>query len=81
MDSRVAVISIIVEDRMQADALNDLLHDYSEYIIGRMGLPYSKKNLSIICIAIDAPLNTINALTGAIGRIPDITAKVSYAKK
>lgn len=81
MDNRVAVISIIVEDRAQADALNDLLHDYSRYIIGRMGLPYSKKNLSIICIAIDAPLNTINTLTGAIGRIPDVTAKVSYSKK
>ena len=74
MESRVAVISIIVEDRGKADALNDLLHDYSGYIIGRMGLPYSKKNLNIICIAIDAPLNTINALTGAIGRIPDVTA-------
>ena len=81
MESRVAVISIIVEDRGKADALNDLLHDYSGYIIGRMGLPYSKKNLNIICIAIDAPLNTINALTGAIGRIPDVTAKVSYDKK
>ncbi len=81
MESRVAVISIIVEDRGKADALNDLLHDYSGYIIGRMGLPYSRKNLNIICIAIDGPLNTINALTGAIGRIPDVTAKVSYAKR
>ena len=81
MESRVAVISIIVEDRGKADALNDLLHDYSGYIIGRMGLPYSKKNLNIICIAIDPPLNTISALTGAIGRIPDVTAKVSYAKR
>ena len=81
MDNRVAVISIIVEDRSQADALNELLHDYSEYIIGRMGLPYRKKNLNIICVAIDAPLNTINALTGALGRIPNVTAKVSYAKK
>ena len=81
MDNRVAVISIIVEDRAQADTLNDLLHEYSEYIIGRMGLPYKKKNLNIICVAIDAPLNTINALTGAIGRIPNVAAKVSYAKK
>ena len=81
MDTRVAVISIIVEDRAQADALNNLLHDYGAYIIGRMGLPYPKKGLHIICVAIDAPVNTINALTGAIGRIPDITAKVSYAKK
>ena len=81
MDTRVAVISIIVEDRTQADALNDLLHDYSEHIIGRMGLPYPKKGLNIICIAIDAPMNTINALTGAIGRMKGITAKVSYAAK
>ena len=79
MESRVAVISIIVEDRGKADALNDLLHDYSGYIIGRMGLPYSKKNLSIICIAIDAPADTVSSLTDAIGKIQDVNAAVTYA--
>ena len=80
METRVAVISIIVEDRTAVDQLNTLLHDYGQYIIGRMGLPYKEKDMNIICIAIDAPLDTINALTGAVGRIPDITAKVTYAK-
>ena len=81
MDTRVAVISIIVEDRSAADQLNTLLHDYGQYIIGRMGLPYREKGINIICIAIDAPLDIINALTGAIGRIPKITAKAAYAKQ
>ncbi len=81
MENRVAVISIIVEDRKATDQLNSLLHEYGQFIIGRMGLPYKEKNIHIICIAIDAPLDSINALTGAIGRIPDITAKVTYAKQ
>ena len=81
MENRVAVISIIVEDRKATDQLNSLLHEYGQFIIGRMGLPYKEKNIHIICIAIDAPLDSINALTGAIGRIPDITAKVTYAKR
>jgi len=81
MENRVAVISIIVEDRKATDQLNALLHEYGQFIIGRMGLPYKEKNIHIICIAIDAPLDSINALTGAIGRIPDIAAKVTYAKQ
>ena len=81
MDSRVGVISIIVEDREAANKLNDLLHDYGEYIIGRMGIPYQKKQVNVICIAIDAPLDVINALTGAIGRIPEATAKAVFAKR
>lgn len=81
MENRVAVISIIVEDRKAAEQLNELLHDCGEYIIGRMGLPYKEKNINIICVAIDAPLDTINTLTGAIGRIPEITAKVAFAKQ
>ena len=78
---RMAVAAIVIDEQSAAVEVNNVLHDYSDIIIGRMGLPYSKKNLNIICIAIDAPLNTINALTGAIGRLPDVTAKVSYAKK
>ena len=81
MENRVAVISIIVEDRDAADELNAILHDYGQYIIGRMGLPYREQSMHIICIAIDAPLDTINALSGAIGRIPAASAKVVYAKQ
>ena len=81
MDTRVAVLSIIVEDTGAAEQLNNLLHNYGQYIIGRMGLPYHKKGINIICIAMDAPQDAINALSGAIGRIPEITAKVTYTKQ
>ncbi len=81
METRVAVISIIVEDRNSVDQLNTLLHDYGQYIIGRMGLPYKERDMNIICIAIDAPLDSINTLTGAIGRLPEVSAKVTYAKQ
>ena len=80
MDDRVAVISIIVEDTDAVSTLNDLLHQYGQYIIGRLGIPYRQKNVNIICIAIDAPNDEINALTGALGRIRGITAKANYSK-
>ena len=79
MDSRVAVISIIVEDNNAVDALNHLLHESGEYIIGRLGIPYRQRNVNIICLAIDAPNDRINALTGALGRIRGITAKATYS--
>ena len=80
MDSRVAVISIIVTEAEKVDVLNELLHEYSAYILGRMGVPYREKKLSIISIAIDAPMDKINSLTGALGRLDGINAKVTYAK-
>ena len=80
MESRVAVISIIVTEASQVEVLNDLLHEYSSYILGRMGVPYREKNLNIISIAIDAPMDKINSLTGALGRLDGINAKVTYAK-
>lgn len=80
MENRVAVISIIVTKADQVDVLNDLLHEYSEYILGRMGIPYREKNLSIISVAIDAPMDKINSLSGALGRLDGINAKVTYAK-
>jgi putative iron-only hydrogenase system regulator len=80
MDTRVAVISIIVTEADKVDMLNELLHEYSEYILGRMGVPYREKNLSIISVAIDAPMDKINSLTGALGRLDGINAKVTYAK-
>ena len=80
MENRVAVISIIVTKADQVDVLNELLHEYSEYILGRMGIPYREKNLSIISVAIDAPMDRINSLSGALGRLDGINAKVTYAK-
>ena len=79
MDNRVAVISIIVEDEGAVGALNELLHQYGQYIIGRLGIPYRQKNVNIICVAIDAPNDSINALTGALGRIEGINAKATYS--
>lgn len=80
MDTRVAVISIIVENHEAVESLNKLLHTYREYVIGRMGIPYREKNVSIISVAVDAPTDKINALTGALGRISGLTAKATYAK-
>ncbi|MBR2696278.1 MAG: iron-only hydrogenase system regulator [Parasporobacterium sp.] len=79
METRIAVISIIVEDKEAAPALNELLHGFGDFIIGRMGLPYRQKNVNIICLAIDAPMDDINALTGALGRIEGINAKATYS--
>ena len=80
METRVAVISIIVTQSDKVEMLNDLLHEYSVYIIGRMGIPYKEKGISIISIAIDAPMDKIKSLTGALGRLDGINAKVTYAK-
>ncbi|MBP3272965.1 MAG: iron-only hydrogenase system regulator [Ruminococcus sp.] len=79
METRVAMINIIVEDKESAETINSLLHEYSEYIIGRMGIPYRVKKLNIISIAIDAPQNVINTLAGRIGRLPGVEAKTMYA--
>ena len=80
METRVAVISIIVTESDRVEMLNDLLHEYSSYIIGRMGIPYKERGISIISIAIDAPMDKINSLSGALGRLDGINAKVTYAK-
>ncbi len=80
METRVAVVSIIVENENAVSELNELLHRYRQFIIGRLGIPYRQKGISIICIAIDAPNDEINALTGALGRIAGITAKATYSK-
>ena len=79
MESRVAVISIIVESESAVSTLNELLHQYARFIIGRMGLPYREKGINIICVAIDAPNNAINTLTGALGRIEGINAKAAFS--
>lgn len=80
METRVALIGIVVENIDSAEKLNSLLHDYGQYIIGRMGVPYEKKGVSIISVALDAPQDAINALTGKLGMINGITAKTIYSK-
>ena len=80
MDTRVAVISIIIEDPASVQAMNDILHQYSEYIIGRMGIPYRSRGINIISIAIDAPQDVINALYGKIGRLSGVSSKAAYSK-
>ena len=80
MDTRVAVISIIIEDPASVQAMNDLLHQYSEYIIGRMGIPYRPRGINIISIATDAPQDVINALSGKIGRLSGVSSKAAYSK-
>ncbi|MDR1773841.1 MAG: iron-only hydrogenase system regulator [Clostridioides sp.] len=78
-DKRVAIVGIIVENLDKASEINAILHEYSEFIIGRMGIPYREKHLSIMSIAIDAPNNVINALTGRIGRLEGVFAKATYS--
>ncbi len=80
MDTRVAVISIIVEERDSVETLNAILHEHSGCIIGRMGIPYQKKDLSIICIAVDAPQDMISSLSGKIGKLKGVTVKTAYSK-
>lgn len=79
METRVAVMSIIVEQTETVDALNALLHDYGAYIIGRMGIPYRQKGINIISIALDAPQDTLSALAGKIGNLPGISVKTALA--
>lgn len=79
MKTRVAVISIIVTEPEAVDELNTVLSGCRDYIIGRMGLPYREKNVNLICVAIDAPEDVINTLTGKIGRLKGISAKTNYS--
>lgn len=79
METRVAVIGIIVENKESVSHLNEILSEYGNYIIGRMGVPYHKKGVNIISVAIDAPQNVINALSGSIGRLDGVSAKAAYS--
>ncbi len=81
METRVALLGIIVENPDSVEKLNALLHEYRQYIIGRMGVPYSAKDISIISVAVDAPQDTISALSGKMGKLEGITAKTIYSKK
>ncbi|MGN1329780.1 MAG: TM1266 family iron-only hydrogenase system putative regulator [Clostridia bacterium] len=80
METRVAIIGIILENRDSTQKLNEILHEYGKYIIGRMGIPYTKKSINIISIVIDAEQDTINTLSGKIGKLQGVTSKVVYSK-
>lgn len=79
METRIAVVGIVVEEEESAEALNEILHEYREYIIGRMGIPYRQKELNIISIAVDAPQDVISALSGKVGRLPGVSSKTAYS--
>lgn len=79
METRIAVIGIIIENTDSVEKLNALLHDYSKYIIGRMGLPYRQKNISVVSIAIDAPQDETASLTGKIGKLDGVSVKTAYS--
>ena len=79
METRVAVISIIVAREAAVERLNAILHDYSKYIIGRMGLPYRAKDVNIICVAVDAPNDAISALSGKLGSLAGVSVKTAYS--
>lgn len=77
-ETRLAAISIIVTDTNSVESINALLHDCREFIIGRMGIPYSKRSANVLCIVMDAPTDTVNALTGKLGRLKGVRVKAAY---
>ena len=79
MDTRVAVISIIVEDDSSTADINALLSDFSDYVIGRMGVPYKERRVRLISVAVDAPQDKIAALSGRIGSLEGVSVKTAYA--
>ena len=80
-NSRVALIGILVENTGETARLNEILHEYAPYLIGRMGVPYAKKEVNIISVAVDAPEAKISALSGRLGMLDGVSTKVIYAKK
>jgi len=81
METRVALIGIIIEDMEAVERLNGLLHEYNSYIIGRMGLPYREKNISIISVVVNAEADIISTLAGKLGMIKGVNVKTIYSKK
>lgn len=79
METRVAVMSIIVQNGESVEKLNSVLHEYGEYIIGRMGIPYRQKGINIISIAVDAPQDTISALSGKVGNLDGVSVKTAFS--
>lgn len=80
MENRIALMGIIVENPASVEKLNAILHDYAEYIVGRMGIPYHKRKISIISVVLDAPQDVISALSGRLGMLPHVNIKTVYSK-
>ncbi|MBE6758990.1 MAG: iron-only hydrogenase system regulator [Ruminococcaceae bacterium] len=80
MDKRLTVLNIVISDREAAAKVNEILHGYSEYVIGRMGLPYGERDVSIICVVLDMPTADASALSGKLGMLQSVTAKVMTPK-
>lgn len=80
METRIALIGIVVENTDSALKLNSILHDYGEYIVGRMGVPYPKRKISVISIIVDAPTDIISAMSGKLGMLPQVNIKTVYSK-
>lgn len=80
MDRRIAILGIIVEDMDRVERVNELLHEYREYIVGRMGMPYRERGVSVISVVMDVDTNTVSALSGKLGMIPGVSAKAVYSK-
>lgn len=81
MDTRIAIMGIIVEDRESAEGINRLLHQYADRVIGRMGMPYPPKGVSVISVILDAPQDEISTLSGKLGMLPGVSIKTTYSKK
>ncbi|NBH72293.1 iron-only hydrogenase system regulator [Clostridiaceae bacterium] len=80
-ETRIAVVGIIVERLDAAAAVNEILHQYSKYIIGRMGLPYRERQVNIISVVLDAPADVTSAVSGKLGRLPGVSSKALYSKQ
>ncbi|WP_324825609.1 TM1266 family iron-only hydrogenase system putative regulator [Sinanaerobacter sp. ZZT-01] len=80
METRLALIGIIVEDKDSVEKMNALLHEYGSYIVGRMGIPYPRRQVSVISVIIDAPNDVISTLSGKIGMLPHVSTKTIYSK-
>lgn len=80
METRIALVGIIVENQDSAEKINNILHEYRQYIVGRMGIPYHQRNVSIISIVMDAPNDIISALSGKLGMLPHVNTKTVYSK-
>ncbi len=81
MEKRIALIGIIVEDGESVERINDILHEYSQYVVGRMGVPYRERNVSVISVILDAENNIISAISGKLGMIDGVSTKTIYATK
>lgn len=81
MEKRVAVLGIVIESKESAPKVNEVLHEYAEYIVGRMGIPYSERDINIMSVVIDAPMDVINALSGKLGKIPGVSSKAACSAK